>query len=110
MHPHPQPLSQEERGAAAFPPLSLGEGRGEGSEVFIPSTLESKIIGKKIQKICTNFLGISRTEEGIAEGKKQLRNLLNNSEFSKNPEKFLGTREKNMKILVEKIFDDILDV
>ena len=96
MHPHPQPLSQEER--------------GEGSEVFIPSTLESKIIGKKIQKICTNFLGISRTEEGIAEGKKQLRNLLNNSEFSKNPEKFLGTREKNMKILVEKIFDDILDV
>ena len=64
---------------------------------YIPSSPESEISGKKIQKICTKFLGISRTREGIEEGKKQLAEI---------SEKFLGTRERNMKILVKAIFDD----
>ena len=68
---------------------------------YIPSSPESEISGKKIQKICTKFLGISRTREGIAEGKKQLAEI---------SEKFLGTREKNMKILVKAIFDDTINV
>ncbi len=65
---------------------------------YIPSSSESKKLGKKMQEIASRYLGISRTEEGIKEGKKQV------SEIS---DSLLGTREVNMKFLLTNVFNQV---